>query len=298
MQLENYKRLLDFTAQLESVATTDKERDLINSARGMFAKLEGTGATMDVRIPNGTSASLGQNTFGGTHAGPKAKTMTPEELTAHNADIHSMEKQWRRQVGTLKRSVKSAEHTLERYAEIAPGELDAWVENVLRPTIEEYLASEDGGLMWDDQNQGKVKRRRGPGGFITPAMKRAQYDEDRKNFGEKFKGDKQGKKDADSAKNAPKDDKKEDKKDEKKPDTKPETKATEPKKGKLSGLKAGLKKAAGAVKDFMMSGKVAEESVTTSDLRACFESVFGDSSHLSDDSIKAICFNSVDRLTR
>jgi hypothetical protein len=58
----------------------------------------------------------------------------------------------------------------------------------------------------------------------------------------------------------------------------------------------------GAAKDAIL-GKEAklggiEESIATSDLRACFESVFGNSEHLSDEAIRAICYNAVDRKCR
>ena len=236
--------------KLESAATTDKERDVINSARGMFAKFEGTAATMDVNM----SAKSRSPEFGMmSHNGSKIKPMTQAEKDAFNADVKARNEQWKKQVGELKRRVKTAERTLEEYAEIAPGELHAWVENTLRPTIEEYLDSEEGGLVWADGTKKKVKKELGPGGFITPAMKRAQYDADKKAYIEQIKA----------------------KKDEQKAEP-------EKKKGLFSRMKA----------------KLFGESVDASELRSCFESVFGNSEHLSDEAIRAICYNAVERKFR
>ena len=185
--------------KLESAATTDRERDVINSARGMFAKFEGTAATMDVNM----SAKSRSPEFGMmSHNGSKIKPMTQAEKDAFNADVKARNEQWKKQVGGLKRRVKTAERTLEEYAEIAPGELDAWVENTLRPTIEEYLDSEEGGLVWADGTKKKVKKELGPGGFITPAMKRAQYDADKKAYIEQIKAKKAKEAEANEAKNA------------------------------------------------------------------------------------------------
>ena len=47
-----------------------------------------------------------------------------------------------------------------------------------------------------------------------------------------------------------------------------------------------------------MKAKLFGESVDTSELRSCFESVFGNSEHLSDEAIRAICYNAVDRKCR
>lgn len=277
MNTANYNRFIGFMAKLESQATTDRERDVINSARGMFAKcaqFEGTAATMDVNM----AAKSRSPEFGMmSHNGPKTKPMTQAEKDAFNADVDARNKQWKKQLGGLKRRVKTAEHTLEEYAEIAPGELDAWVENTLRPTIEEYLDSEEGGLVWADETKKKVKKERGAGGFITPAMKRAQYEDDKKAYIEQLKAKKAKEEEAKKAKEA------ETKGDEAKEAPKAEQKAEpEKKKGLFSRMKA----------------KLFGESVDTSDLRACFESVFGNSEHLSDEAIRAICYNAVDRKFR
>lgn len=261
MKTANYNRFIDFMTKLESATTSDKERDVINSARGMFAKFEGTAATMDVNM----SAKSRSPEFGMmSHNGPKAKPMTQAEKDAFNADVKARNEQWKKQVGGLKRRVKTAERTLEEYAEIAPGELDAWVENTLRPTIEEYLDSEEGGLVWADGTKKKVKKELGPGGFITPAMKRAQYDADKKAYIEQIKAKKAKEAEANEAK-----------KDEQKAEP-------EQKKGLFSRMKA----------------KLFGESVDASELRSCFESVFGNSEHLSDEAIRAICYNAVERKFR
>lgn len=268
MQTANYNRMLNFMAKLESAATTDKEKEVINAARGMFAKSmfeAGTAATMDVNISNGTAPGYGSGMM--SHSGPKTKPMTAEEKAEFNADVDARNKQWKKQLGSLKRRVKNAEHTIEEYAEIAPGELDAWVENTLRPTIEEYLDSEEGGLVWADETKKKVKKERGAGGFITPAMKRAQYEDDKKAYIEKLKAAKEKKPEAakpeESAKEEPK--------------AEPEKK-----KGLFSRVKA----------------KLFGESIDSTELRSCFESVFGNSEHLSDDAIRAICYNAIDRKCR
>ena len=279
MKTANYNRFINFMTKLESQATTTKERDVINSARGMFAKcaqFEGTAATMDVNM----AAKSRSPEFGMmSHNGPKAKPMTQAEKDAFNADVDARNKQWKKQLGSMKRRVKTAENTLEQYAEIAPGELDAWVENTLRPTIEEYLDTEEGGLVWADENKKTVKRERGAGGFITPAMKRAKYEDDKKAYidqiAKKAKEDEAKKaKDAEAAKAqeaeakyAPKDEQKGE---------------PEKKKGLFSRMKARL----------------FGESVDASELRSCFESVFGNSEHLSDEAIRAICYNAVERKFR
>lgn len=275
MNTANYNRVIGFMAKLESAATTDKEKDVINSARGMFAKcaqLEGTAATMDVNM----AAKSRSPEFGlRDHGGSNIKPMTQEDKDAFNADVDARNKQWKKQLGSMKRRVKNAEHTIEEYAEIAPGELDAWVENTLRPTIEEYLDSEEGGLVWADENKKKVKRERGAGGFITPAMKRAKYEDDKKAYIEQIKA----KKDAEAKKTA--DDKaKEDSKESPKSDE--QKGEPEKKKGLFSRMKA----------------KLFGESIEATDLRACYESVFGNSEHLSDEAIRAICYNAVDRKFR
>ena len=277
MKTANYNRFIDFMAKLESAATTDKERDVINSARGIFAKcakLEGTAATMDVDM----AAKSRSPEFGMMdHSGPKTKPMTQEEKDAFNADVTARNKQWKKQLGSMKRRVKTAENTLEQYAEIAPGELDAWVENTLRPTIEEYLDSEEGGLVWADENKKTVKRERGAGGFITPAMKRAKYEDDKKAYIDRIKSKKAKE---DEAKKANSD---EAKGDEAKEAPKAEQKdESEKKKGFFSRMKA----------------KLFGESIDTSELRSCFESVFGNSEHLSDEAIRAICYNAVERKYR
>lgn len=277
MNTANYNRFIGFMAKLESQATTDRERDVINSARGMFAKcaqFEGTAATMDVNM----AAKSRSPEFGMMdHGGSNIKPMTPEEKEAFNADVTARNKQWKKQLGSMKRRVKTAESTLEQYAEIAPGELDAWVENTLRPTIEEYLDTEEGGLVWADENKKTVKKERGAGGFVTPAMKRAKYEDDKKAYIEQLKAKKAKEEEAKKAKEA------ETKGDEAKEAPKAEQKAEpEKKKGLFSRMKA----------------KLFGESVDTSDLRACFESVFGNSEHLSDEAIRAICYNAVDRKFR
>ena len=274
MKTANYNRFINFMTKLESQATTTKERDVINSARGMFAKcaqFEGTAATMDVNM----AAKSRSPEFGMmSHNGPKAKPMTQAEKDAFNADVDARNKQWKKQLGSMRRRVKTAENTLEQYAEIAPGELDAWVENTLRPTIEEYLDTEEGGLVWADENKKTVKRERGAGGFITPAMKRAKYEADKKAYidqiAKKAKEDEAKKaKDAEAAKaqEAPKDEQKGE---------------PEKKKSLFSRMKARL----------------FGESVDASELRSCFESVFGNSEHLSDEAIRAICYNAVERKFR
>ena len=279
MKTANYNRFINFMTKLESQATTTKERDVINSARGMFAKcaqFEGTAATMDVNM----AAKSRSPEFGMmSHNGPKAKPMTQAEKDAFNADVDARNKQWKKQLGSMKRRVKTAENTLEQYAEIAPGELDAWVENTLRPTIEEYLDTEEGGLVWADENKKTVKRERGAGGFITPAMKRAKYEADKKAYidqiAKKAKEDEAKKaKDAEAAK-AQEAEAKEAPKDEQKGEP-------EKKKGLFSRMKARL----------------FGESVDASELRSCFESVFGNSEHLSDEAIRAICYNAVERKFR
>lgn len=280
MNTANYNRFIGFMSLLESQATTAKERDVINSARGMFAKcaqLEGTAGTMDVNM----AAKSRSPEFGMMdHSGPKTKPMTQEEKDAFNADVTARNKQWKKQLGSMRRRVKTAENTLEQYAEIAPGELDAWVENTLRPTIEEYLDTEEGGLVWADENKKTVKRERGAGGFITPAMKRAKYEDDKKAYIDQIK-DKKAKedeakkaKDAEAAK-AQEAEAKEAPKDEQKGEP-------EKKKGLFSRMKARL----------------FGESVDASELRSCFESVFGNSEHLSDEAIRAICYNAVERKFR
>ena len=278
MNTANYNRFIGFMAKLESAATTAKERDVINSARGMFAKcaqFEGTAATMDVNM----AAKSRSPEFGMMdHGGSNIKTMTPEEKEAFNADVTARNKQWKKQLGSMKRRVKTAESTLEQYAEIAPGELDAWVENTLRPTIEEYLDSEEGGLVWADENKKTVKRERGAGGFITPAMKRAKYEDDKKAYIEQLKAKKAKEEEAKKVKDA-----EAAKADEAKEAPKDEQKAEpEKKKGLFSRMKA----------------KLFGESVDASELRSCFESVFGNSDHLSDEAIRAICYNAVDRKCR
>ena len=246
MKTANYNRFIDFMAKLESAATTVKERDVINSARGMFAKFEGTAATMDVNM----AAKSRSPEFGMmSHNGPKAKPMTQAEKDAFNADVKARNEQWKKQVGGLKRRVKTAERTLE-----------------------EYLDSEEGGLVWADGTKKKVKKELGPGGFITPAMKRAQYDADKKAYIEQIKAKKAKEEEAKKAKEA---EANEAKKDEQKAEP-------EKKKGLFSRMKA----------------KLFGESVDASELRSCFESVFGNSEHLSDEAIRAICYNAVERKFR
>lgn len=285
MNTANYNRFIGFMSLLESQATTAKERDVINSARGMFAKcaqLEGTAGTMDVNM----AAKSRSPEFGMMdHSGPKTKPMTQEEKDAFNADVTARNKQWKKQLGSMRRRVKTAENTLEQYAEIAPGELDAWVENTLRPTIEEYLDTEEGGLVWADENKKTVKRERGAGGFITPAMKRAKYEDDKKAYIDQIKAKKAKEEEAKKAKDAEaaKTQEAEAKGDEVKEAPKDEQKAEpEKKKGLFSRMKA----------------KLFGESVDASELRSCFESVFGNSEHLSDEAIRAICYNAVDRKFR
>jgi hypothetical protein len=285
MNTANYNRFIGFMSLLESQATTAKERDVINSARGMFAKcaqLVGTAGTMDVNM----AAKSRSPEFGMMdHSGPKTKPMTQEEKDAFNADVTARNKQWKKQLGSMKRRVKTAENTLEQYAEIAPGELDAWVENTLRPTIEEYLDSEEGGLVWADENKKTVKRERGAGGFITPAMKRAKYEDDKKAYIDQIKAKKAKEEEAKKAKEAEaaKAQEAEAKGDEAKEAPKDEQKGEpEKKKGLFSRMKA----------------KLFGESVDASELRSCFESVFGNSEHLSDEAIRAICYNAVDRKCR
>ena len=246
MKTANYNRFIDFMAKLESAATTVKERDVINSARGMFAKFEGTAATMDVNM----AAKSRSPEFGMmSHNGPKAKPMTQAEKDAFNADVKARNEQWKKQVGGLKRRVKTAERTLE-----------------------EYLDSEEGGLVWADGTKKKVKKELGPGGFITPAMKRAQYDADKKAYIEQIKAKKAKEEEAAKAQEA---EANEAKKDEQKAEP-------EKKKGLFSRMKA----------------KLFGESVDAAELRSCFESVFGTSEHLSDEAIRAICYNAVERKFR
>lgn len=285
MNTANYNRFIGFMSLLESQATTAKEVDVINSARGMFAKcaqLEGTAGTMDVNM----AAKSRSPEFGMMdHSGPKTKPMTQEEKDAFNADVTARNKQWKKQLGSMRRRVKTAENTLEQYAEIAPGELDAWVENTLRPTIEEYLDSEEGGLVWADENKKTVKRERGAGGFITPAMKRAKYEDDKKAYIDQIKAKKAKEEEAKKAKEAEaaKAQEAEAKGDEVKEAPKDEQKGEpEKKKGLFSRMKA----------------KLFGESVDASELRSCFESVFGNSEHLSDEAIRAICYNAVERKFR
>lgn len=285
MNTANYNRFIGFMSLLESQATTAKERDVINSARGMCAKcaqLEGTAGTMDVNM----AAKSRSPEFGMMdHSGPKTKPMTQDEKDAFNADVDARNKQWKKQLGSMRRRVKTAENTLEQYAEIAPGELDAWVENTLRPTIEEYLDSEEGGLVWADENKKTVKRERGAGGFITPAMKRAKYEDDKKAYIDQIKAKKAKEEEAKKAKDAEaaKAQGAEAKGDEAKEAPKAEQKGEpEKKKGLFSRMKA----------------KLFGESVDASELRSCFESVFGNSEHLSDEAIRAICYNAVERKFR
>lgn len=283
MNTVNYNRFIDFTAKLESMTTTEKEKEFINSARGMFAKciqLEagGTAATGDVQISNGTSPAFTSGSM--PHNGPKRRPMTPEQKDAFNADVDARNRQWKKQLGSMKRRVKTAENTLEQYAEIAPGELDAWVENTLRPTIEEYLDSEEGGLVWADENKKTVKRERGAGGFVTPAMKRAKYEDDKKAYVEQLKAKKAKEEESKKAKDAEvakaqEAEAKEAPKDEHKGEP-------EKKKGFFSRMKA----------------KLFGESIDASELRSCFESVFGNSEHLPDEAIRAICYNAVERKFR
>ena len=310
MNTANYNRFIGFMAKLESAATTAKERDVINSARGMFAKcaqFEGTAATMDVNM----AAKSRSPEFGMMdHGGSNIKPMTPEEKEAYNADVTARNKQWKKQLGSMKRRVKTAENTLEQYAEIAPGELDAWVENTLRPTIEEYLDSEEGGLVWADENKKTVKRERGAGGFVTPAMKRAKYEDDKKAYIEQLKAKKAKEEETKKAKEAEakaKDDDdalmKETAEKAAKAEAEKKKKAEEEANPKKKGLFKRVFGAAKAAKDAIL-GKEAklggglDESIATSDLRACFESVFGNSEHLSDEAIRAICYNAVDRKFR
>ena len=86
MKTANYNRFINFMTKLESQATTTKERDVINSARGMFAKcaqFEGTAATMDVNM----AAKSRSPEFGMmSHNGPKAKPMTQAEKDAFDND--------------------------------------------------------------------------------------------------------------------------------------------------------------------------------------------------------------------
>jgi hypothetical protein len=286
MKTANYDRLIGFMAKMESAATTPREKEVINSARGIFAKFEGTAATMDVNM---ASKSRTPEFSMMQHGGSNIKPMTQEEKDAFNADVDARNKQWNRQLGSMKRRVKNAEHTLEEYAEIAPGELDAWVENTLRPTIEEYLDSEEGGLVWADENKKKVKRERGAGGFITPAMKRAKYDEDKKKWlDERAKA----KEEKEAAEKKAKEAEKKAEETEVKEEPKEEPKEDKPKKRGFFGK----------LKDAVLGGEAklggALESVSTADLRACFESVFGNSDHLSDNAVRAICINALDRKFR
>ena len=316
MNTANYNRFIGFMAKLESAATTAKERNVINSARGMFAKcaqLESeqrrastaNAGTFTVNVPNGTSPEYTSGMR--EHGGSNIKPMTPEEKEAFNADVTARNKQWKKQLGSMKRRVKTAESTLEQYAEIAPGELDAWVENTLRPTIEEYLDTEEGGLVWADENKKTVKKERGAGGFVTPAMKRAKYEDDKKAYIEQLKAKKAKEEEAKKAKEAEAKAKadddalmKETAEKAAKAEAEKKKKAEEEANPKKKGL---FKRVFGAAKDAIL-GKEAklggglDESIATSDLRACFESVFGNSDHLSDEAIRAICYNAVDRKCR
>ena len=300
MNQEKYNQFIDFTAKLESVAATDREKVIIDAARDMFtqcAQFEsgGTAATGDVKISNGKNPDYTSGTL--PHNGPKSKPRTPEQAAEYNADVDARNAQWAKQNQSMKRRVKNAEHTLEEYAELAPGELDAWVEKTLRPTIEEYLDSEEGGLVWADETKKKVKRERGAGGFITPEMKRAKFDADRKKWISDFDKAKAAK-EAEAKKAA-----------EPKKEEAPENQAdAEKKPGFWDKFKGAMKydpsrpgRVAKKVWNFAkkaFSDNVAEESIATSDLRACFESVFGNSDHLSDDAVRAICYNALDRKFR
>ena len=275
MNATNYNKYLNFMARLESVATP-KEKELINQARGMFAKFEGTAGTMDRPILTGTSDDLGQKTFG-TGGNTKVRHRTEEERAEEAADRKARELQWAKQGKSLERRAKNAKQTLLQYAERNPAELDVWVEKVLEPAIEEYLNTEEGGLEWGTDKKGNkvVNRVKGTGGFMTPDMKRAKYKEDRKAALKEVRDAKKAKeKEAQEAqKNAEKEAAKTEKT--------PEDKKPEEKKGFFSKIK-----------------KFFGESVTDTELRACYESVFGSSEHLSDEAVRAICFNAVDRLSR
>ena len=103
-------------------------------------------------------------------------------------------------------------------------------------------------------------------------MKRAQYDADKKAYIEQIK-----------AKKAKEEEAKKAKEEEAKKAKEAEQKAEpEKKKGLFSRMKA----------------KLFGESVDASELRSCFESVFGNSEHLSDEAIRAICYNAVERKFR
>lgn len=308
MTNEKCKRFLDFTARLESVATTEREKQFIQEARQVFA---GSAQLEGIFDRNMAEISRTKDPSMRTHNGPASKQMSQDEKNAYNSDVEARNKQWGKQLNGMKRRVKTAEHTLEEYAEIAPGELDAWVENTLRPTIEEYLDSEEGGLVWADESKKKVKRERGAGGFITPEMKRAKYDADKKKWiddrnNEKKAAEEKKKAEAKQTEEA-------NQKPDAKAEAKPEQNGNAPKKeekkpGFWSKFKDAMKydptrpgriaKKAWNFAKKALSDNVAEESIATSDLRACFESVFGNSDHLSDDAIRAICYNAVERKCR
>ena len=274
MNAANYNKYLNFMAKLESVATP-KEKELINKARGMFAKFEaGTAATMDVKIPNGTSSDLGQHTFGSA-GNTKVRHRTDEERAQEAADREAREKQWAKQGKALERKATTAKQTLLKYAELKPAELDVWVEKVLEPAIEDYLNTEEGGLEWGTDEKGKkvVNRVKGAGGFVTPEIKRAKFKEDRKLALKEFRDAKKAeKKDLEDALND----------EETKPAANKEEKKVEEKK---PGFFSKIKKFFG-------------ESVTDAECRSLYESVFGSSEHLSDEAVRAICYNAVDRLSR
>jgi hypothetical protein len=300
---------MNFMARMENAATTDRERDVINSARGIFAKFEtqnirngGTAATGDAHIDNGLSNDYSYL----PHNGTRFKHLSEEELKAQNADITAREAQWNTQVANMRRRAKRAENTLEEYAEIAPGEIDAWVENTLRPTIEEYLDRDDGKLVWTDDTKKKVMREKDFAGIYSSDMKRRQFDEDKKKYVEKLKAKKEAEaKKAKEAEEALKAKAEDDAlmaetaalkaKDEEEKRKAAEEEANPKKKGIFSRV-------FGAAKDALL-GKEAKlggdlESVSDADLRACFESVFGNSDHLSDETVRVICLNALDRKHR
>lgn len=286
MNAANYQKYLNFMTRLESVASP-KEKVLINQARGMFAKMEGTAATMDRSTANyGKSPSL--NTFGSAGKS-KIKELSPEEAAAQKEDRDAREAQWAKQAKTLEKKANTAKETLLKYAQLEPAKLDVWVEKTLEPAIEDYLNSEEGGLEWETDENGKkvVVKKQGVGGFVTPEMKKAKYKEDRKAELKAIRDQKKAAAEAEKAKAA-------------------ETAAAEePKKEKKRGFFGRLKDAAKATKDAILGKEAAlggmepqMASVSDKDLRTCFESVFGDSSSLTDESIRAICYNAVDRMTR
>jgi hypothetical protein len=104
-------------------------------------------------------------------------------------------------------------------------------------------------------------------------MKRAKYEDDKKAYIDQIKSKKAKEDEAKKAKSG-----------EAKEATKAEEQKGDPEKKK--GFFSRMKE------------KLFGESIDTSELRSCFESVFGNSEHLPDEAIRAICYNAVERKFR